>query len=231
VNRSPGTRLARISFDGVLDDHPNEIARRLRLAGFDVPDPEALSGAAMNETEREAVVAGRGRTLAAAVDAASLKQKVRLWLYFDQPEVLFGDEPRWAVTAFIDQALRMENLRIAVAGYEGLQIVSTQFQGPFEAEGAGAPGLVVEYLGGFNRNDVVNAIVRASTFLKGEPISQDLGEHLADQALTGLQPGPDGRYPPWMGGSINEALKPVLDGWLADAPPPGEQPPPQGGGQ
>lgn len=217
VARSPETRVVRVTFDSVLADHPDEIARRVRDAGFAVKPVSAASGADLGQTEPEAVVADRSRRLAIAVDAAARDQKRRLWLFFDQPSVLFGDEPRWALTAFVDQALRLDNLRVAIAGYEGLQFAGAQFQSLYDAQEARAPGLMMEYLNGFTRYDLRTLIETAAKALGASP-SLERVEELMQEALHDLPAEPNGRYGSSQAASISERLQPRLREFAAARP-------------
>jgi hypothetical protein len=186
VARSPDTRLARVSFDAVVHDMPAEIARRAAEAGVEIDAPAARSGVGIDETEPEAVVADRSRALAQALDGKARQLGVTLWMFFDHPAVVFGDEPRWALTAFVDQALRLGSLRIALAGYEAVQMPGDQFESRFDAEGSGAPGLMVEYLTDVGDVDVRNLIVAAAADM-GRAISRERVDEWTAEALAGLQ--------------------------------------------
>jgi hypothetical protein len=141
----------------------------------------------MDQTEPEAVIADRSRSLAQALDDKALELGIRLWVFFDHPSVVFGDESRWALTAFVDQALRLEHLRIALGGYEAMQMPGDQFQTPFDADGEGAPGLMVEYITDVRETDVSNLIVSASRDM-GCTISPERIKEWTNEALQGLNP-------------------------------------------
>jgi hypothetical protein len=127
VARSVDTRLVRVSFDALVNDLPTEVARRATEAGVAVDAPAARSGVAQDQTEPEAVIADRSRLLAQALDAKARSLGVRLWVFFDHPSITFSDEPRWALTAFVDQAMRLDGLRVALAGFEAVQMPGEQF--------------------------------------------------------------------------------------------------------
>lgn len=122
VARSPNARVIRVSFDTLVQDLPAEIARRAADANLQVEPPQARSGVGVDQTEPEAMIADRSRNLAQALEDKALALGITLWVFFDHPSVMFGDESRWALTAFVDQALRLKHLRVALAGYEAIQM-------------------------------------------------------------------------------------------------------------
>lgn len=187
IARSPSTRLIRISFDAIVHDLPNEIARRATEAGLALEAPAAQAGAGVDQTEPEAMVADRARRIALSLNQQAHDLCIRLWVFFDHPAVMFGDEARWAVTAFVDQALRLDNLRIALAGFEPVQMPGAQFDSPGDALGDGPPGLMIEYLTDVNRDDVRNLIATATRDLK-RPVSVECAQEWADEALEDLEP-------------------------------------------
>ena len=185
VARSVDTRLVRVSFDAMVNDLPTEVARRATEAGVAVDAPAARSGVAQDQTEPEAVIADRSRLLAQALDAKARSMGVRLWVFFDHPSLTFGDEARWALTAFVDQAMRLDSLRVALAGFEAVQMPGEQFEHRFEAQRGGGPGLMVEYLTHVRRVDVIN-LIKAAAKDMGRPISPERVEEWTDEALQGL---------------------------------------------
>ena len=192
VARSPATRLIRVSFDTMVHDLPGEIARRAFDAGIPVAPPDPRSGVGVDQTEPEAVVADRSRRLAQALDEAVRQSDMRLWVFFDHPSTAFGDESRWALTAFVDQALRLDRLRIALAGYEAIQMPGAQFETEYDADGEGAPGLMIEYLTDVNAGDVSNLITSAAEDMH-LAISTERVDEWTEEALRGIEPV-NGRY-------------------------------------
>ena len=129
-------------------------------------------------------------------------------MYFDHPAVVFGDEPRGALTAFVDQALRLANLRIALAGYEPLQMPGGRFESRFDADDANAPGLMVEFLTDLRRADVSNLIEGAARSM-GRTISPERVQEWTDEALQGLG-SVNGRYDSAVRSQIVTRLQPRL---------------------
>ncbi|KER70033.1 hypothetical protein HR51_21655 [Burkholderia cepacia] len=208
VARSPATRLVRVSFDAMVHDLPSEIARRASAAGLQVEAPEAKNGVAVDQTEPEAVVADRSLRLAQALNEKARELGIRLWVFFDHPSVVFGDESRWALTAFVDQAIRLEHLRVVLAGYEAIQMPGVQFETRFDAEGEGAPGLIVEYLSDVREEDVRNLIQTAAKDMNCA-ISPERVNEWTDEALRDLHPV-NGRYDSVLRSEIASRLQPRL---------------------
>jgi hypothetical protein len=209
VDRLPDTEIVRISFETIVPDHPDEIARRATAAGFAVDPVRPADGAGVAETAPEAMMADRSKRLAGLIDAEARRQDKVLWLFFEHPAVLFGDEPRWAIAAFVDEALRLSNLRIALAGYETMQMAGVQFQQPLDAEGPGDPGLMIEYLNGFDRNEVMTLTGLALAEL-GWPAAQGLADRMTDSILDGLGPQPNGRYSSNVAGEVARKVSSAL---------------------
>ncbi|MBJ7415827.1 MAG: trypsin-like peptidase domain-containing protein [Niveispirillum sp.] len=208
VARSPSAQIVRISFDNIVHDFLEEIARRVTAAGLPIAKMGWADGVAPTQTEPEAAVSDRSRRLATAIDAAAGTAGTRLWLFFDHPQILFGDEHRWALTAFVDQALRLENLRLAMAGYEAIQLPGAKFGSGAEAGGEGKPGFYVEYLNGFTRYDVEN-LVRNAAKGTGETVSDERVKELVDKALAGLA-SVNGIYKPWTAAEVGRRLNSIL---------------------
>lgn len=205
VARSPSTRLIRISFDAIVHDLPNEIARRATDAGLDIQPPMAQAGAGIDQTEPEAMIADRARRVVQSLNERAHEQGIRLWVFFDHPAVMFGDEPRWALTAFVDQALRLENLRIALAGFEAVQMPGARFEFPGDAFGEGPPGLMIEYLSRVDDRDLFSLIDTATQDLR-RPISREFAAEWVEEALEGLD-RVNGRYDSTLRTTIAERLQ------------------------
>lgn len=153
--------LVRISFDAAVGDLPGEILRRARLSGLDTGELLTQDGVAPGETAPEAVEADRGRRAATLVNSAAAAADRLAWIFIEHPSVIFTETPRYALEAFIDQALRLPNLRLVVAGFEAVALPGTEFQTLEAAGRSPTPGFLVDYLRGFSRQDVVNLVDRA----------------------------------------------------------------------
>lgn len=183
VARDPAARLCRVTQGTLVEDIPSEVVRRVTDSGLSVGALSERQGVASGQSAPEAVGADRGLRAANLVNEAAASAGVVVWLFFDQPAVSFGDEQRSAMEGVIARSLRLANVRIVVAGLEAAAIPGQDYfpGGPLD----GLPGLMIDYIRGFSRADVVNSIEAASTAAK-----QDLGlagaTVLADQAIDGL---------------------------------------------
>ena len=81
-----------------------------------------------------------------------------------------------------------------IAGFETVLLPGEEFAAPTAAEGEGMPGLVVEFLGGFQRADLLNFLTEATNDMpmKG-PAIQALIDYAVSRALIGIE-GVNGAY-------------------------------------
>lgn len=206
--RSPQAEVVRVTLDRLVEDLPNDIARRLTQAGYPTPDIAAVDGVADNHTQLEAVNADRGRRAATAADAAARTQNVRLWLYIDHPTVAFRDADRWAFDGFISQALLLPHLRLVLAGFEAVQVPGEVFQTAAEGETIGRAGLFVEYLDGFRSSDVRLLFERALEDLS-IPLETSQIDELVARATEGVEM--DGAiYRAWTGRAVGARITGML---------------------
>jgi hypothetical protein len=208
AGRSPGVKVVRVSFDAPVPDLPAEIARRALQVGIEVESPQPRAGVAVDQTEPEAVAADRGRRLAQALDDECREGPLTLWVFFDHPAVAFGDESRWALAAFVDQAVRLARLRIFLAGYEAVQFPGEVFNSSIEAEGEGAPGLMVEYVSDVRDHDVSDLIWAAARDMDRH-VDEKQVAHWTKLALDGL-PSVNRRYDSQARAEIAARLQPLL---------------------
>ena len=99
-----------------------------------------------------------------------------------------SESARLAFEGFVDAALVQPHLRLVIADFETLPLPGLEFAGASPPEGDRSPGLVVEFIGGFRRADILDVLTRASQELQGQGqvnLAQ-LGT-FADTALVNLQ--------------------------------------------
>ncbi|MBB5048041.1 hypothetical protein HNR60_002802 [Rhodopseudomonas rhenobacensis] len=160
--RNPGThRTVRINFDTQFADLLDDIRRRAILVGIDVAPVEAGAGARAGDTTLEASINDRARDLAAKLNAIGERDRQLIWFLFDNPTAGLNDSDRFAFEAFIAAALQHPRLRLVLTGFETITTPGEEFANAGLAEIEGAPGLVVEYFGVFNRGDVDQLLTRA----------------------------------------------------------------------
>ena len=205
--RTPVTRHCRISFESLVSDLADEIARRVSDAGIAVVPIPAASGVADGETAVEAVGADRGRRVAEAIDRRAAILGIQLWLYIDHPMVAFGDEIRAALEAFVDQAQHLPQLRLVIAGYEAVAMPGMEFDAePVSSDGV--PGLMTDIVAGFGENDVRLFLLDAAT-AAGKAISPERINELIALGLDGLSEI-NGVYAPWLTSQVAERLRPAV---------------------
>lgn len=213
IARSSDTRHCRISFEVLVPDIADEIARRVTDSGIAVDPVGAQAGVAAGETAPEAVGADRGRRVAERIDRAAGALGVQLWLFIDHPMVAFGDDARAALEGFVDQALRLPHLRLVIAGFEAVSLPGLTFAAmPFPFD-MGAPGLFSDIITGFSANSVRLFLMDAAAAAGRNPSSAEI-DGLIDQALDGLVQV-NGVYEPWLAADAGERLRPTIRTWFA----------------
>ncbi len=186
TRRGVGHTLVRITFDELVTDLVQKIRGRVRAAGLPLQDPAESPGVSLGVAAPEGAARDRAATLAGAIEGAAAAAGQIVWLFFDNPSVALSEPARLALEGFVAAALVQPHLRLVVAGFETVPLPGQEFPAPSAAAGAGPPGLVVEYLGGFTRSDVLNFLTRASEDLTGrQPQPATIGQ-TADEVLDPL---------------------------------------------
>lgn len=206
--KGAGHLIVRVTLDEIVPDLVAEIRRRVRVAGIPVPEPAEAAGVAPGQAPPETTAKDRAANLATAVEAAAAAKDSTVWFFFDNPSVPLAESARLEFEGFVDAALVQPHLRLVVAGFETLPLPGLEFAGPFAAGGEGLPGLVVEFLGGFSRSDLVNLLTRASQELTGQADPGRLGI-AADRALLSI-PDFNGIYADDQLATVTEGLRPDL---------------------
>jgi V8-like Glu-specific endopeptidase len=191
--RNPGAhRTLRINFEPPYVDVIDDIRRRARLAGLDIPPVVAGAGARAGETTLEAAINDRSRNLAVELNAASERSGQLLWFLFENPPAGLSEVERFAFEGFIGAVLKQPRLRLALAGYETVSTPGEEFVNASVADTDGAPGLVVEYFGLFSRGDVEQLLKRACQEFGLTADPAVITDH-ANQILLGLS-STNGQY-------------------------------------
>lgn len=205
TSRSPDLRLIRVSFEVVVPDVADEIARRATDAGIAVDPVAPKAGVAEDQSAPEAVGADRGRRVAAAIDRKAAELGLQAWVFIDHPSIAFSDGPRSALEAFIDASIQHENIRLIVAGYEAVSLPSQGFYEEPDPAGDGGRGLMVEFLDGFRPSDVRLFVIEAAT-AAGKSASPERIDAIVKDALDGL-PHDNEVYAPWVAADVAARLK------------------------
>lgn len=184
TRRGLGHTLARVTFDELVTDLVQDIRSRVQAAGLPLQDPAVSPGVSLGLAAPEGAARDRAATLAGAIEGAAAAAGQIVWLFFDNPSVALSEPARLALEGFVAAGLVQPHLRLVVAGFETVPLPGQEFSAASAAVDIGPPGLVVEYLGGFTRSDVLDFLTRASGDLTGaQPhpatISQTVDEVLA----------------------------------------------------
>lgn len=184
TRRGLGHTLVRITFDELVSDLVQDIRSRVRAAGLPLQDPAAQPGTSLGAAAPEGAARDRAATLAGAIEGAAAAAEQTIWLFFDNPSVALPEPARLALEGFVAAALVQPHLRLVITGFETVPLPGQEF--PTAAAGAGLPGLVVEYLGGFTRSDILNFLSQASEDLTGRPPHPATIGQTADEILAPL---------------------------------------------
>jgi hypothetical protein len=209
--RGPEHTVVRVAFDRLVPDLVDDLRERVVAAGLPLPEIAPAPAVAPGAAAPEGAARDRAALLAVAVDAAAARAGRTVWFFFDNPSVALSEPARLALDGFVAAALRRPRLRLVVAGFETVALPGQEFPAP-PAPGAGSPGLVVEFLGGFRRTDVVDVLTRATEDLLGAPENPAVVEAFADVALQGLASF-NGLFAADDLPTVAERLRPALDTW------------------
>jgi V8-like Glu-specific endopeptidase len=203
--RRSDMRIVRLSFEALVPDVANEIARRASAAGIPVGTIEPAAGVADGQSAPEAVGADRGREAAIRIDRTAGLRGLQVWVFVDHPAIAFGDEQRSALEAFIDQSINLENIRLIIAGFEAVPLPGQEFYATPDPGSDGGRGLLTEILTGFQRSDVRAFLIDAAT-AAGIKLSDNRLDKMVDDALRDLS-DEGGYYAPWIAGQVVERLR------------------------
>lgn len=221
--RSPETRQCRISFETLVPDLADDVIRRAATAGIVVPPITDAQGVAQGQSAPEAVGADRGRRAATALDARAAELGLQLWFFIDHPAIAFGDAMRAAAEGFVDQALKLPQLRVVIAGFEAVAIPGLEFQTAPNPPDVGAPGLMADYITGFGESDIRLFLADASA-AAGVVLSPERTTELVALALAGLD-NVNGIYDPWSAARAAANLRPAIQQMFGATPAPAPAPP------
>lgn len=212
IARRTDLRLIRVSFEVLVDDVANEIARRASEAGLTLGTILAAAGVADGQSAPEAVGADRGRRVAALIDGKAAELGVEAWIYIDHPAIAFGDYARSTLEAFIDASLRLDRIRLVIAGFEAVPLPGQDFyQAPDPAED-GERGLINEMLAGFRPSDV-RLFLEDAAAGAGKTVSRERLDELVEEALDSLT-NVNGIYEPWVATDVVSRLREPIRKWF-----------------
>jgi V8-like Glu-specific endopeptidase len=208
--RGPNHRLVRVTQDEIVPDLVADIRRRIRLKGIAVPEPPDEPGVAPGSAPPETTAKDRAAVLAVEVETLAAAEELIVWFFFDNPSITLSESSRLAFEGFVDAALVQPHLRLVIAGFETLPLAGQEFGGATPPEGDRSPGLVVEFIGGFRRSDLLDLLSDASRDLTDSAPNIGLIENAADLALLNL-PDFNGLYADDLLSTVSERLRPQLE--------------------
>lgn len=180
--------LIRIGFDQAQQDLLGAIRQKALDAGLQLPAEDVPFGMRAGDTTPEAAVGDQARRLALALDQAiqASGPDRLLWVFFENPAAGLIDSERMAFEAFVSAALKQPALRLVIAGFETISTPGgDEFSDAEAATAAGAPGLVIEYVGRFSRQEVRTLILRADEAL-GLALGDPGVDFILNAALAGI---------------------------------------------
>ncbi|QNE16586.1 trypsin-like peptidase domain-containing protein [Kribbella qitaiheensis] len=193
--RRGGEHLAvRIPLDEPVSDLVSDIFQRVQSAGVAMNAIPSPGGVDPGQAAAEAAARDQANRLAAAVNEAATKTGRTVWFFVDNPSVPLSEPARLHLEGFVASCLVQPRIRLVIAGLETLPLAGLEFSGPDAARadgppadgGSGPPGLVVDYVGGFTRQDVLNCLTRAAESLAGQADQQSI-EAMTQVALVGSE--------------------------------------------
>ncbi len=178
--------LVRVANDAVVPDLLADIRERVVAAGVDLPPMPTAEGAAPTQTATEGASRATANLLTMAVNGAAEAAGTTVWFFVDNPTVPLDEASRFSLESFVAAVLTQPRLRLVLTGMETFTFAGQQFATPGAAAGEGAPGLVVEFVGSFQRADLLNFLTQVSDELTGDTNPTEVGL-AADRALLPLK--------------------------------------------
>lgn len=167
-----GHVVVTVPLDAGSPDLLADIAQRVEAVDIRLP-----AGALDREPAGATLESGSGhraRRLARSIDLAADAAERTVWFFVDHPSVPLTEARRLEGEAFVAECLALPQIRLVVAGLETVPLAGLEFSSPAASDAGGQPGLVVEYIGGVTRADILDCLTRATTDLVGESVSRDI---------------------------------------------------------
>ncbi|GGI45327.1 V8-like Glu-specific endopeptidase [Agromyces flavus] len=173
-----------LPLDEPVADLVGDLRRRVESAGIALTAP-GLDEAPPAGTTLETSARERAHRLAAAVDEAAAATGRTVWFFVDNPSVPLSESARLELEAFVAESLALPGIRLVIAGLETVPLAGLEFSSPAAADPTGPHGLVVDYVGGFSREDLLDCLTRASQDLTGD-VDSDRIAFVVDMLLGEL---------------------------------------------
>jgi hypothetical protein len=172
--RRGGEQLAvRIPLDEPVSDLISDIAERVQSAGIAMNAIRSPGGVEPGQAAAEAAAREQAFRLAVAVNQAATKSGRMIWFFVDNPSVPLSEQARLHLEGFVASCLAQPRIRLVIAGLETLPLAGLEFSSPAAArderttEDGSSAGMVVDYVGSFTGQDVLNCLTGAAEDLTG----------------------------------------------------------------
>ncbi len=209
IRRGPEHRLVRVTQEESVPDLVADIRRRVMAKGLAVPDPPDEPGVAPGAAPSETTAKDRATTLVTAVEHAAAAAGITAWFFFDNPTITISGASRLAFEGFVAAALVQPHVRVMLGGFETFAVAGDQFSTAAPTDSELSPGFVVEYIGGFRRDDLHDLLHLASMDLTGAV--DDTGiKRSTKRVLTGSM-ATNGLYDDDLLPTVSEGLRSDLE--------------------
>ncbi len=172
----------RISLDLVSEDLLGDIGAQVLGT---MAAPRAASGVQAGETSLAATDKDRAKALAATLQHRAAKASQTHWFYFDNPPSGLSRTAQVQLEHLVAELLIRPDLRVVLSGYETFSLADRLFETIMEARDHGPPGLLVEFIGEFTKEDLRQTITAMNADL-GIGWSPGVIDYIMRIALAGI---------------------------------------------
>ncbi|MEO1043810.1 MAG: serine protease [Pseudomonadota bacterium] len=202
ARRQPEARLVRIA----LRAGEYDLFKLIEVA-FDGAAGASVARAGVREDETTPIAfeADRADALIRRIEA---QVQGPIWLYIDGPRSELAGVALNQLEQLLARIMRSERIRFVLTRMETHQLPLTRFDTLDEIDESSAPGVVSEFTGDFELEDV-NTTIRAASHDLELDLSPEQIDDIAKDALIGVQPQ-FGRYPAQSLGQVARRLVAAL---------------------
>ncbi|MGW4929067.1 trypsin-like serine peptidase [Agromyces sp. NPDC004153] len=177
--------VVRIPLDQPIADLVSDISERVQRMGFTLAAVDSPGGVDAEQAAPEAAARELATRLVVAVNEAAAEAGRTVWFFIDNPSLVLVESARLQLEGLIAACLAQPRIRLVVTGLETVPLAGLEFSSPAAADGDGPAGLVVDYIGTFTRDDLLDCLTRAGEELAGGVAPGEV-QLQADLALQGL---------------------------------------------
>lgn len=184
LRRGGAHSIVTVPLDEPLDDLVDDLRKRVVDGGLEL-DASVASRPAGPPAANEAGALDRAHRFAAAVDAAAAKAGRVIWFFIENPSLPLTETVRLQFEGFVAASLNLPRIRLVVTGLETVPLAGLEFSSAAAAAGEGSAGFVVEYIGTFERAQLLDCLELAAMELAGARDAPAVRDSHADAALYG----------------------------------------------